>query len=155
MTTSSSQPAAKTGANGTYIALAVTGVLFLSLAAPRLLATVGLISQDNLQVLGMFVGLGLVLPTAASLLVTAILSLKCLVRGSTVIRVRLVAWWVVGVGGISISQVLASTPGFNPYLGTPQPTFGAGDALLVICLGFCALMPYRWRLLVVSEHNAH
>jgi hypothetical protein len=138
----------------TYLVLALTGALLLSLAATPLLAAVGVIGPNSQQGWATMIGMWLALPIAVSLLAAAILSLVGLVRGPRVIRLRLAAWWVVSVGGSALSQALASMPGFNPYLGTPQPIFGVSDALLAVCLSLSVFLPCRWFLLAASGRGA-
>jgi hypothetical protein len=122
----------------------MTSAAFALLAAPQLLASVGLVSETSLQGWVTFIGMWLALPLVILVPAAAILSLVGLVRGPSLLRMRLAAWWVVGAGGGALALALERTPGFNPYLGTPQPTFGVSDALLALCVGLCVFFAIRW-----------
>ena len=125
----------------TYLILTLTSSAFALLAAPQLLASVGLVSHDSLQGWVTFIGMWLALPLLMLVPAAAILTLVGLVRGPYVIRVRLGVWWAIALGG----ALSLPTPGFNPYTG-PQPTFGLGDAVLALCLGLCISLALTWLL---------
>jgi hypothetical protein len=129
--------------------LAITGAVVLAMVAPMPLAALGVISQDALQGLMTLTALGLALPAIALVLAAAVLSIIGLARGPGILRVRLAAWWTIGVGGLALSAVTAPSVGFNPYLGIPQPGFGASDAFLVAGLGLSILLPCRWFILTL------
>lgn len=133
----------RTGSS-TYLILALTSAGFALLAAPELLAAVGLASERSLQGWMAFVGILLAFPLAILVAAAVILSLVGLLRGPSVLRRRLAAWWAVGAAGLALPRAFAPTPGFNPYLGTPQPTFGVGDAVLTLSLGLCVFLAARW-----------
>ena len=126
----------------TYLILTLTSSAFALLFAPQLLASVGLVSHTSLQGWVAFIGMWLALPLVMLVPAAAILSLVGLVRGPYMIRVRLAAWWAIALA----AALWLPTPSFNPYLGTPQATFGLSDAVFALCLGLWVSLALTWLL---------
>jgi hypothetical protein len=118
------------------------------------MASAAMVNDRSLQGWETFVGMWLALPLVVLVPAAAILSLVGFVRGPQLLRMRLLAWWVVGAGGDSLALALAPKPGFNPYVGTPQPLAGLSDGLLALCLGLCVFFATWWYVQARRESRA-